>query len=115
MASFKDQRDVKERAKAGRVLRFKYPDRVAVICEPGANAMPLDNCKFLVPMDLTVGQFVYIVRKRLKEIKPYQALFLTCGKSLPRVSETMQNVYDREMDHDDQMLYIKYSLESTFG
>lgn len=117
VSRFKEQRSLEERVKAGRALRFKYPDRIAVICEPGKNAdaLPLKNCKFLTPGDLTVGQFVYIVRKRLNSLQAHQALFLTCGGTLPRVSESMREVYDREADPEDQMLYINYSLESTFG
>ena len=44
----------------------KHPDRIPVIVEkrPRDATLPLiDKKKFLVPADLTVGQFVYVIRK----------------------------------------------------
>ena len=44
----------------------RYPDRIPVICEkdPRSDIPPVDKRKYLIPMDLTVGQFVYVIRKR---------------------------------------------------
>jgi GABA(A) receptor-associated protein len=36
----------------------------------------------LVPADLTVGQFHYVIRKRIK-LAPEKALFLFCSNSIP--------------------------------
>ena len=49
-------------------IRAKYPERVPVIVEKaGQSDVPdIDKKKYLVPADLTVGQFVYVVRKRIK-------------------------------------------------
>ena len=49
-------------------IRNKYPDRIPVICEKTekANIDDIDKKKYLVPADLTAGQFVYVIRKRLK-------------------------------------------------
>lgn len=38
--------------------------------------------KYLVPADLTVGQFHYVIRKRIK-LAPEKALFLFCSNSIP--------------------------------
>ena len=37
-----------------------------MICEkdPRSDIPPVDKRKYLIPMDLTVGQFVYVIRKR---------------------------------------------------
>ena len=45
-------------------IRVKYPDRIPVICEKAfnSNIAQVDKRKFLVPMDLTVGQFLYVIR-----------------------------------------------------
>ena len=56
----------KRSAEAARI-REKYPDRIPVICEkdPRSDIPPVDKRKYLIPMDLTVGQFVYVIRKRI--------------------------------------------------
>ena len=48
-------------------VRERHPDRLPVICEKveGSAITDLDKNKFLVPADLTVGQFVLVVRKRV--------------------------------------------------
>ena len=33
---------------------------------PKSDIAEIDKKKYLVPMDLTVGQFVYVIRKRIK-------------------------------------------------
>ncbi len=49
----------KRRAEAARI-RAKYPDRIPVICEKNdkSDITDIDKKKYLVPADLTVGQFV---------------------------------------------------------
>lgn len=41
-----------------------------------------DECRYLVPADLTVGQFVYVVRKRIK-LSPEKAIFIFVKNILP--------------------------------
>ena len=45
-------------------IRAKYPDRVPVIVErlPKAQIDDLDKKKYLVPVDLTIGQFYFLIR-----------------------------------------------------
>lgn len=40
------------------------------------------GCRYLVPADLTVGQFVYVVRKRIK-LSAEKAIFIFVKNSLP--------------------------------
>ena len=49
-------------------MAIRYPDRIPVICEkdPRSDIPPVDKRKYLIPMDLTVGQFVYVIRKRAR-------------------------------------------------
>lgn len=42
----------------------------------------LDIYRYLVPADLTVGQFVYVVRKRIK-LSPEKAIFIFVKNILP--------------------------------
>ncbi len=73
----------KRKSEAERI-RAKYPDRVPVICEKAdrTDIPDIDKKKYLVPADLTVGQFHYVIRKRIK-LAPEKALFLFCSNSIP--------------------------------
>jgi GABA(A) receptor-associated protein len=73
----------------------------------------IDKKKYLVPADLTVGQFVYVIRKRIK-LAPEKALFTFVNEVLPPTAALMSAIYDEHKD-DDGFLYITYSGENTFG
>jgi GABA(A) receptor-associated protein len=104
----------KRKSEAERI-RAKYPDRVPVICEKAdrSDIPDIDKKKYLVPADLTVGQFHYVIRKRIK-LAPEKALFLFCSNSIPPNAALMSTVYEEQKDQDG-FLYIQYSGESTFG
>jgi GABA(A) receptor-associated protein len=93
----------------------KYPNRIPVIVETvkGNNVGVLDKQKYLVPNDLTVGQFAYIIRKRVK-LLPEKAMYLMVGNKIPTTASTMQSVYDSYVDVDG-FLYINISGENTYG
>ncbi len=42
----------------------------------------INNCRYLVPADLTVGQFVYVIRKRIR-VSPEKAIFMFVKNVLP--------------------------------
>ena len=101
---------------ANRVLE-KYPDRIPIIVERNnhsGNDLPIiDKKKFLVPSDLTVGQFVYVIRKRIK-LSPEKAIFIMVDTKLPPTSTLVSDIY-QENKHEDNFLYLTYSSENTFG
>ena len=98
-------------------IKEQYPDRLPVVVEKNVTCKSLpdiDKKKFLVPKDLTIAQFLYVVRKRLN-IDSTQAIFLfSKDNTLPTGSQEIQSVYD-ELKDDDGFLYLFYSAESTFG
>jgi len=58
--------DSASRAASAASIRAKHPDRIPVIVDKraGDSSLPeIDKKKFLVPSDLTVGQFMYVIRK----------------------------------------------------
>lgn len=116
MGSFvKDHKFDTRVAESSRV-RSKFPDRIPVICEKDARSdVPdIDKKKYLVPADLKVGQFVYVVRKRIK-LAPEKAIFVFInGNFLPTTSSLMSEIYERHKAKDG-FLYITYSGENTFG
>ena len=111
---FKAVPESKRKAEAKRI-RDKYPDRCCVIVTKahGSNAPSIDRHKYLVPGDLTVGQFTYVVRKRIK-VDPAKAIFMFVDNTLPATSALMSNVYEEKKDTDG-FLYFVYSSENTFG
>ena len=67
----------------------------------------------MVPADLTVGQFHYVIRKRIS-LAPEKALFLFTDGIIPPNHSLMSTVYEERKDGDG-FLYVQYSGESTFG
>ena len=73
----------------------------------------LDKSKYLVPCDLTVGQFMFVIRKRMK-LPSEKAIFLFVKGSIPSTNTIISNLYDSSKD-EDGFLYVSYSGENTFG
>ena len=101
-------------AEASRV-REKYPDRVPVIIEkaPRSDIVDIDRAKFLIPGDLTIGQVIYVIRKRIK-LSPEHAIFVFVNNTLPPSAALISSIYEEHAD-EDGFLYIVYSGENTFG
>jgi GABA(A) receptor-associated protein len=119
---FKESHSFEKRSTESLRIRSKYPDRIPVICDFKDEVLALiDNAtpkvKYLVPNELTIGQFVYVIRKRLgiDSINSAQALFLFVNDSiLPPTSATVSSVYAQHKDLDG-FLYITVATEKTFG
>jgi GABA(A) receptor-associated protein len=103
----------KRKSEAERIMK-KYPDRIPVIVETGkySRLPPLDKKKYLVP-ELTVGQFLYVLRNRIK-LNSEEALFLFINNTLPATSALMSQIY-KENKSDDNFLYCTLTSESVFG
>ncbi|XP_069346470.1 gamma-aminobutyric acid receptor-associated protein-like 1 isoform X2 [Eulemur rufifrons] len=92
---YKEDHPFEYRKKEGEKIRKKYPDRVPVIVEkaPKARVPDLDKRKYLVPSDLTVGQFYFLIRKRI-HLRPEDALFFFVNNTIPPTSATMGQLYE---------------------
>ena len=114
---FKDEHTFEDRLLESRRIRDKFPGRIPLIAERAdrcINIPEIDKCKFLAPCDLTIGQFIYIVRRRIT-LSPEKALFLfISGNVLPTTSMLIGEAYSTYADTDG-FLYIRYSGENTFG
>ena len=93
----------------------KYSDRVPIIvCKANDCKLPdIDKQKYLVPKDMNLGQFIYVIRKRIK-LQPSEALFILVNDSLQPGNKIIQDIYETNKD-EDGFLYIIYSSENTFG
>ncbi|XP_017617216.1 autophagy-related protein 8C-like isoform X1 [Gossypium arboreum] len=115
-SSFKLEHPLERRqAESGRI-REKYPDRVPVIVEKAerSDIPDIDKKKYLVPSDLTVGQFVYVVRKRIK-LSAEKAIFVFVKNTLPPTAAALMSAIYEENKDEDGFLYMTYSGENTFG
>jgi GABA(A) receptor-associated protein len=112
---YKEENTFEKRKSEAEKIRAKYPDRVPVIVErlPKAQIGDLDKKKYLVPVDLTIGQFYFLIRKRIV-LRPEEALFFFVNNVIPQTSASIGAVY-QDHHEEDKFLYIAYSDESTYG
>jgi len=105
-------------------VRQRYHDRLPCIVESYTKdkniSKPFKN-KYLVPKDITLGQFTYTILKRLNDIstdsaekKSIKAVFLFVDGTIQPTSKLMEEVYEEHKD-EDGFLYFIYSYENTFG
>jgi GABA(A) receptor-associated protein len=114
-SSFKQEHPLEKRQAEAARIRDKYPDRIPVIVEKAekSDIPDIDKKKYLVPADLTVGQFVYVIRKRIK-LSSEKAIFIFVKNVLPPTAAMMSSIYEEHKD-EDGFLYFTYSGENTFG
>tara|TARA_Y100000389_G_scaffold140468_1_gene138321 strand:+ start:12164 stop:12568 length:405 start_codon:yes stop_codon:yes gene_type:complete len=115
IATFKNKHTFENRKKESYNIISKYPHRIPVIVEKQqtSDVVDIDKNKFLVPCDLTLGQFVYVIRKRMK-MPPEKAIFVFINNQIPMQSTLMSTIYDESKDTDG-FLYVTYAGENTFG
>jgi len=118
---FKFQSDFshQERMEESIRVRAKYPTKVPVICElhpkdsNHASHHTLDKSKYLVNEDLTVAQFLQVIRNKIK-VGQNVAIFILINGRMASASQTMNTLYSR-YKQTDGFVYIYYSFENVFG
>lgn len=114
--SFKSTRSFEKRKQETLTVLTKYPDRIPIICEKNSlskTSVEIDKKKYLVPYDLTIGQFVYVIRQRLK-LSAEVGIYIFINGMIPPSSAFITNIYEQHKD-EDGFLYITYAFENTFG
>lgn len=112
---FKKQNTIEKRKNESKTIVAKYPGRIPIIVEKYTDCeLPdIDKMKYLVPKDMTISQFMFIMRKRIK-LEPSQSLFVTVNSVLVSTNSTISEIYDDNKD-EDGFLYVVYTSENTFG
>ncbi|CAM4578837.1 unnamed protein product [Lepidochelys olivacea] len=117
-APFKQRKCFATRKREVSAVRSKFPSKLPVILEryPKEKVLPaLDRTKFLVPQELTMGQFVTIIRNRMSLSSTQSFYLLVDGsRSLVSMSLTMAEVYTLNQD-EDGFLYMTYASQEMFG
>lgn len=113
--TFRNKNSLDKRIQESENIRVKYTDRIPIIVEKNktSNLPEIDKCKYLVPKDMTMSQFMFVIRKRIK-LNPAQALFITVNHTLVAASQTVGEIYENQKDKDG-FLYVVYTSENTFG
>jgi len=96
-------------------IKEKYTERLPVIVSKHEDCtLPnIDKSKFLVPKDMTLSQFMFVIRKRI-DLSSHEALFVTINGKLMNGGKQMETIYENETN-DDGFLYVIYTSENTFG
>ena len=111
---FKIVHTLEKRKEEARRIVDKYPDRIPVICQRKTlDAPEIDRKKYLVPKDLSLANFMYIIRKRVK-LSPEKSIYLFINGNMVTLTTLMSAIYE-DHKNNDGFLYIDYSCESTFG
>jgi GABA(A) receptor-associated protein len=139
---YKNEHSLEQRRFESERIRRRYPDRIPVIVQPSSSSSTLsspslfrsftssstsssscheatltrlENEKFLVPSELSFGQFAYNIRRRLR-LRAEHALFFYIGShgKQPMLSSAMEVLYNEHKDLDGFM-YVCYADEKVFG
>ena len=112
---FKSDFEVKERIQESKKIVLKYPTRIPIIVEKD-DKCKLNNInkkKYLVPRDMAMNQFIFIIRKRIN-LESSQSLFVMVGDRLTSSNMTLGEIYENHK-YEDGFLYMIYTSENTFG
>jgi GABA(A) receptor-associated protein len=109
------EKTLEQRQAETRQIKLKHPHRVCVYMLKAAKpTLPnLDKYKYLVPIDITIGQLAYIIRKRIK-LSPANAMFLMVNNTMVPTTQTIGETEQKHMN-EDGFLYIYYTTENCFG
>jgi GABA(A) receptor-associated protein len=97
-------------------LRQKYPGKIPIFVTRATNAKDLPDLpkhKFLAPAQLTIGQFIYVIRRHI-QLPPEKALFVFVNNTLPTSSSFLSEIYANHKSQDGA-LRMTYTSENTFG
>jgi GABA(A) receptor-associated protein len=115
MVDFKSRFNEEYRISECKRILSKYPDRIPIIVcrDKKCTLADIDKQKYLVPKDMNMGQFIYIIRKRIK-LESSEALFVLVNNNLIPGNKVLDDVYENLKDKDG-FLYVSYTSENTFG
>lgn len=94
----------------------QHPSRIPVVVECSEQLQrehPLFKNKFAVPYDLTLAQFLFVIRKHMK-LQPEYAIYAFINNRLHPTTSAIGTIYAQEKT-EDGFMYIDIFQESTFG
>lgn len=115
MCIFKSENSFESRLEKANKLLEKYPGKIPIICEKHRNyeRKTLEKSKYIVCGDITLGQFLMLIRQQIN-IKKEEAIFLFVNNNFLPSNQKLSEIYSTHKDIDN-FLYMSYSHENTFG
>ncbi len=112
--NYKKSHSFEERKNESSKLLQKYKERIPIICERiDSSIKELPKGKFLVPKDLCISDFMYVIRQKIN-LSSENAMYIFVNNKLVPNSQILSIVYENNKDKDG-FLYVTYGNESTFG
>jgi len=116
MLPFRERISLHERIEQSSQILERKPGYCPCILERGSKETPLiSRDKFLVSRNLTVQELMWQIRNKLLKLRPGMHIFFLCNNSYIPSSRLMGTLYDSDHDAEDAFLYIRYTVENTFG
>jgi len=93
----------------------KYKNRLPVLLWQIGPDIKIKKRKFIVPRDLTIGQFLYVLRKQMDKMTATEGLFIFVHdkNSMLPVTAMIDKVYNE--NNIDGFLRLTITKENTFG
>ena len=106
ISNYKKSTSLEERKQKSYKMTITYPDRIPVIVEMSPSSANYHSyiaashkIKYLVPYDLTMGQFIKILRDKIK-IEPSTALFFFINNKIFPITTPIGSIYKEQVDED---------------
>ncbi len=114
-ASFNSKYSPEKRLEDSQKIREKYPNRVPILVESRDKHLnQLIRHKYIVPNDINMGQFLFIIKSKIKLAKD-EALFMSVSTKMCLIPQTqvIGNVFKEYNEFG--YLYVTIDKESVFG
>lgn len=97
------------------LIREKYPNYIPILVRSKDNKLKLSKNKYLVGNEITIGQFIFIIRKKIPTLRPEEGIYLFINNIIPIASVSLNTVYQSNKDPETDMLIITICKENIFG
>uniref|UniRef100_A0A6C0AZR7 Autophagy-related protein n=1 Tax=viral metagenome TaxID=1070528 RepID=A0A6C0AZR7_9ZZZZ len=111
-----EEKSIEQRLSESREILLKYPDRICIYVEKSKSCKllcDLKKKKYLVPSNITMAQFIFVIRSKINVSKETALFFHINNKSIS--SNSLMSELNDKYKHEDGFLYIKYTGENCFG
>jgi hypothetical protein len=110
-----DTMTLDERKAYSKKLLDKYPECVPVIIKKrnGDKNLQDINLRYIIPKHLDVSYLLTTIRQKIK-MTECQAIFIFAKNTLVPMNTSIGDIYN-EHRGEDNILYIVYATENTFG
>jgi hypothetical protein len=101
-------------------IKTEYPNHIAILIRIDSNVLKIEKCKYLVIGDITVGDYLNTLKKKLINIVPSDKLMISVSKldgtniPIDSFSKTLKDFYNLHKDPESDLLIFSVSRQTTF-